>query len=329
LRALRACEQGYSQALIADLLGLAPETVSRWWNAYQRGGLDAIPHDRIGRPPGLGRTLSDDQGLVLCMMIDHHPPAYWGIASSLWTRHAVHDLILQEYGIDMPIRTVGEYLQRWGYTWKKAERHANNQNPEEVEEWLEHIYPAIAEFAEKEDAEIQWGDEKGVTSNETTGYGYARAGERAKLEVASHPSRMNVVSTISNSGKLHFMTYGPTMTSSLFIEFLTRLVRGAEKKIFLIVDALPAHTSAKVEEWLHGHEDQIDMFYLPVGSPELNPDEYLNNDIHASVNAEKLPHSQGELRSNLQRFLHKVGKLPEHIMSYFENLFVKYAAMPT
>ena len=35
---------------------------------------------------------------------------------ALWTRKAVMELIKQEIDIDMPIRTVGEYLKRWGFT---------------------------------------------------------------------------------------------------------------------------------------------------------------------------------------------------------------------
>ncbi len=54
LRALRARELGFSEDHIAELLGLARETVSRWWAAYQAGGLGALPHERTGRPLGSG-----------------------------------------------------------------------------------------------------------------------------------------------------------------------------------------------------------------------------------------------------------------------------------
>lgn len=41
------------------------------------------------------------------------------IDSALWTRSAVQTLIVCECGVKMPIRTVGEYLKRWGYTPQK------------------------------------------------------------------------------------------------------------------------------------------------------------------------------------------------------------------
>jgi transposase len=327
LRALHGCELGFNEIQLAGLLGLRRETVSRWWSAYQKGGLDAIPQDRTGRPLGSGRTLDETQAAVLQAKLKDHHPDDWGIAAPLWTRRAVRDLIRNEYGIDMPIRTVGEYLKRWGYTPKKARRRTKKQDPEEVREWLENIYPAIAATAEEEGGEIHWCDEKGVGANECLGRGYAPVGQTPDIEVASHPCQMNVISTITNDGHMRFMTYRETMTASVFLVFLNRLVHGASTKIFLIVDRLPAHTTAAVEAWLQGREDKIQMFYLPRRAPELNPDESLNNNIHSGVNATRLPDNQSELRSNIQRFLHKLAKLPEHIMSYFDNPFIHYAAM--
>ena len=118
LRALRGCELGYSEIEVAELLGLSRETVSRWWTAYVDHGLEALPGDRTGRPVGSGRTLNDGQAARLRTILNEKSPEEVGIASPLWTRRAVAELIRKEYGIDMPVRTVGEYLERWGYTAK-------------------------------------------------------------------------------------------------------------------------------------------------------------------------------------------------------------------
>src|SRR5439155_15726161 len=104
-RALRGCELGYTETELAELLGLARETVSRWWSAYADHGPAALPHDRTGRPVGSGRTLTDEQASHLQDLLDHHTPERLGIASPLWTRRAVRDLICQQYAITMPVRT--------------------------------------------------------------------------------------------------------------------------------------------------------------------------------------------------------------------------------
>ena len=124
------------------------------------------------------------------------------------------------------------------------------------------------------------------------------------------------------------MTYKAKMNGALFVEFLIRLVRGAKRKIFLIVDRLPAHEAQVVETWLQGREHQIEMFYLPCGAPELNPVEYLNNDEKSEVNAAKLPESERELRSHMQSFLHRLVHLPQRILSYFEHACLSYVFEP-
>src|SRR3954447_20208734 len=89
LRAIRGCEMGYTQAEVADLLGLARETVSRWWSAYAASGEAALPGDRPGGPVGSGRTLNDGQAAFLRSILVSKQPEEVGISSPLWTRRAV------------------------------------------------------------------------------------------------------------------------------------------------------------------------------------------------------------------------------------------------
>jgi transposase len=326
LRALRGRELGFTEADVAALLGVSRETVSRWWSAYRAGGVPALPHDRTGRPPGSGRTLTDAQAIHLQQLIDGHSPEDLGIAAPLWNRRAVQDLIRNECGLVMPVRTVGEYLRRWGYTLKRPRRHARDQDPAEVRAWRRQTYPAIEARAFREGAEIHWGDETGVAADEHPGYGYARQGQAATAEVPDHHTRVNLISTITNAGAVQFMTYRETMTAALFIVFLTRLLRATERKVFLIVDRLTAHEAAETAAWVAEHQDRIELFYLPRHAPELNADEYLNQDLKGSVNATGLPHNKEELQGRIEAFMHKLSQWPEHVMNYFQHPCVQYAA---
>jgi Winged helix-turn helix len=40
------------------------------------------------------------------------------------------------------------YLERWGFTVKRPSRHARDQDPDEMRQWLDETYPAIEERAE-------------------------------------------------------------------------------------------------------------------------------------------------------------------------------------
>jgi transposase len=130
LRAVRGRELGFTEADVANLLGVARETVSRWWSAYSTRGLGALPRERSGRPPGSGRLLSDEQARHIQGLLDNRSPEDLGIPAPLWNRRAVRDLIGKEFTIDLAVRTVGAYLKRWGYTAKKPRRHARKQDPE-------------------------------------------------------------------------------------------------------------------------------------------------------------------------------------------------------
>jgi transposase len=326
LRALHGIELGFSEVDLADVLGVAQETISRWWTAYNTGGLDALPHDRTGRPLGSGRLLSDEQASQIRLLIDKNTPEKLGIASTLWTRRSVRELIRNQFHIELAERTVGEYLRRWNYTPKKPQRHARKQDPDEVRRWLEVDYPIIEKRAAKEDAEIHWCDETGIEADHHPGTGYSPKGQPATMEVPRPHIRMNQISTITNEGSVRFMTYSGAMNTPLFLVFLGRLLRTTTRKVFLITDRLKAHDDDQVDEWVEAHKDHIELFYLPKYSPELNPTEYLNNDMKETANASGLPDNKENLRSQMQGFMRRLFHLPSHVISYFLHPSVQYAS---
>lgn len=327
-RAVHARQLDYAVVDIAAVLGVREETVSRWCSQYQDGGAEALPGDRTGRPVGSGRVLSDEQEQHLQQLIDTQSPQQLGIAAALWTRQAVQGLIRQQTGLRLAIRTVGAYLSRWGYTPQKPVRKAYKQDPEAVTEWLEQTYPEIQRRAAQEGGEIHWGDEMGVRSTCQHSRGYAHPGDTPELPVSGSRFSVNMISTITNEGKVRWMIYAGKMNAALFIVFLTRLLAGASKKIFLIVDHLSVHEAAVVEEWLADKSGRIEVFYLPKYSPERNADEYLNCDVKVNINADGLPKDREELTGKLRRFMQKLSKLPARVASYFKHKYLQYAAAP-
>src|SRR3954462_7608291 len=328
LRAVHARELGYAVVDIAAILGVREDTVSGWCSRYERGGEEALPGDRTGRPIGSGRLLDREQERRIQEAIETKTPQEWEIPSALWTRQAVQELIKQQIGIRLPIRTVGEDLQRWGFTPQKPVRKAYRQDPEAVAEWLEKTYPEIDKRAKKEDGEIHWGDETGVRSTCQHSRGYARPGETPELIVSGSRFSVNMISTITNQGKVRWKIYTGKMNAALFIAFLTRLIAGATKKVFLIVDHLSVPEATVVNEWLADKKERIEVFSLPKYASERNPDEYLNCDVKANINADGLAKDREELTGKLRRFMQKLAKLPARVASYFEHKCIAYAAVP-
>src|SRR3954467_4915202 len=91
------------------------------------------------------------------------------------------------------------------------------------------------------------GDETGVRSTCQHSRGSARPGETPELTVPGSRFSVNMISTITNQGKVRWMIDTGKMNAASFIVFLTRLIAGAAQKIFLIVDHLSVHESAAVE----------------------------------------------------------------------------------
>ena len=326
LRALRGIELGFSELQLAELLGVRHETISRWWSAYCATGLPSLPGGRTGRPLGSGRFLSEQQAERIKELIDNNSPDKVGIAHALWARRAVGDLIRKELNIDLADRTVGQYLRRWGYTSKKPARHSHKQSPDEVQQWLEETYPAIEEQAARENAEILWTDEVGVQADHHPGCGYARQGERATMEVPGPHIRVNQITAISNEATVRFMTYKGMLNAAIFLMFLNKLIEGATRKIILIADRLQAHKTPEVAAWLEAHKDKIEVFYLPPYCPEMNPVEYMNNDMKGEVNKAGLPDNRGALHTRILAFMNNLARLPKHVISYFLHPCVQYAA---
>jgi transposase len=327
-RAVHARDLGYAVTDIAAVLGVREETLSRWCSRYHRGGREALPGDRTGRPVGSGRLLDGGQEQGIRQAIETETPQQLGIPSALWTRQAVRALVHQQVGIRSSIRAVGEYLRRWGYTPQRPVRKAYKQDPKAVAEWLERTYPAIERRATKEGGAIHWGDETGVRSTCPHSRGYARPGETPEWIVPGSRFSVNMIATVTNRGQVRWMIYTGKMNAALFIVFLTRLIAGATKKVFLIVDHLSVHEAAAVERWSADKTDRIEVFSLPKYAPERNPDEYLNCDLKANINTDGLPKDREELQGKLRRFMQRLAKLPARISSYFEHKYIAYAAAP-
>src|SRR4029450_545300 len=105
------------------------------------------------------------------------------------------------------------------------------------------------------------------------------------------------------------VVHGPT-TPPRLPPSLARLVRDADGKVFLILDRLPVHRSAKLRAWLAGREAEIEGFHLPGYSPELNPDEGVNGDLKRAVTRKEPARSEAQLKRAVVGHMRKLSKSP-------------------
>lgn len=313
-------------AKIGKLLGVARSTVFKWVATYRQQGKDGLHKKKRGRRSEDMLLLNDKQCSDIVKLIRDRCPDQLKLPFALWTREAVRDLVKRQFGITLAINTVGLYLKRWGFTPQKPLRRAYERQDRAVRQWIEEEYPKIAARARKEKAEIHWGDEAGFRSDHQVGTSFSPKGKTPVIKSTGMRFRANMISTITNHGKLRFMVFEETFTTDVFINFMKRLIHKAPSKIFLIVDNHKVHHSNKVREWIKQHSQAIEVFYLPSYSPELNPDELLNQDVKSNAVGRKRAKTKQELKRNLLSYLYGRQKSPHIVRSYFHKKEVNYAA---
>lgn len=322
-KAVRAVMGGRKQIEVAEVLGVTRQAVGRWVKAFREGGEKALKGRRRGRPKG-GSLLPWQAAQIARTVVDRNPEQL-KLPFYLWTREAVAQLIEQRFGIGLSVWTVGRYLARWGFTPQKPVRRAYEQNPKAVRRWLEEDYPAIQRQARKEKALIFWGDETGLRSDHVAGRSYGLCGQTPVVRGTGQRFGCNMISAITNQGNLNFMVFKERFNTDVFLEFLGRLLRQIQRKIFFIVDGHPVHRALKVRSWIEKHALQISLFYLPGYSPELNPDELLNHDVKSNAVGRRRAKNQKELISNARNFLWSRQKQPRAVRQYFQAKHVQYA----
>jgi len=312
-RAVKLRERGLTLREVAAECELSVPTVMAAHRAYIAGGWSAVNVKPRGRKPGDGRQLSAAQEAEIQRLICDKTPDQLKLGFALWNRQAVGQLIHDRLGMVVPIRTVGEYLKRWGFTPQKPVKKAYEQRPAEVRRWLDESYPEIARRAKTENAEIHWGDETGLRSDDVRGRGYAPKGQTPVVRVNHRREGLGIISTVTNQGKVRWKIFEGAMNADLLVDFFKRLVKDSDRKVFLILDNLKVHHARKVKHWLAGHEEAIEVFYLPSYSPELNPDECLNADLKDGVTRRAPARTKAHLKKAAISHLRRLQKSPKRV----------------
>jgi len=323
--AVAAVRAGMSQLEAARVFGITRQAISSWMAIYASKGQAGLKAKRRGRPTG-GQLLGWQAAQISRDIMDRCPDQL-KLPFYLWTREAVGLLIKERFGVQLSVWTVGRYLARWGFTSQKPVRRAFEQDSEVVRKWLEEEYPRIRAQAKLGGAEIYWGDEMGLRSDHAAGRSFSKRGKTPVVSGTGKRFGCSMISAITNRGRLYFMVFKSRFVASVFVGFMRRLCRQIPRQIYLIVDSHPVHRSLTVGKEVEGFRGKLQLFFLPGYSPELNPDEYLNQDVKSNAVGRKRPSTQQEMISNVRGYLRSTQRMPGIVRSYFQAKPIQYAAM--
>jgi transposase len=172
---------------------------------------------------------------------------------------------------------------------------------------------------------IYWGDETGLRGDDVRGRSYAPRGRTPVVRPSHKRASVGLVSAVTNKGELRWMVLDGAIKAPVLLRFLARLVRDAHQKVFLILDRLPVHRSAKLRAWLAGREAEIEVFHLPGYSPELNPDEGVNADFKQAVPRKAPARSKQQLKRATISHMRSLARQPKRIRALFQHQQFRYA----
>ncbi|WP_406134452.1 IS630 family transposase [Streptomyces zaomyceticus] len=324
LLAVSALVEGRDRVEVATLFKVSVKAVDNWWAKWRAGGRDALLSRPRGRRVGEHQVLSEAEQAAVRQAVLDHIPSDLGLSGQLWTRGLIGELIFKLYRVRFTEPGVGKYLKRWGLTFQRPDKRAVEQDPEAVRVWCEETWPAIRARAKAEGAEVLFGDQVGIRSDQVTGRTWGEQGQTPVVRRTGNRFSVNAMSAISTKGRMHFMVFTDTFDAQVMCRFLARLVGHFDRKVHLIVDRHSAHRSKAVRAWLAGHKDQVELHFLPSYSPELNPDELVNADLKRSLPHTHRARNQAELAAETRRFFHRRQRQPHIIRGYFGGPHVLY-----
>jgi transposase len=173
---------------------------------------------------------------------------------------------------------------------------------------------------------IFWGDETGPRSDDVRGRSYAPRGRTPVVRVCHKRVGLGLISAVTNKGELRWTALDGAVKAPTLIRFLERLVRDVGRKVFLMLDRLPVHRARSVRAWLAERQAEIEVFYLPPYSPDLNPDEGLNAGLKQVVTRTAPARSKPQPKRAVVGHMRKLSKMPKRIRSYFQHPQSRHAA---
>jgi len=144
-QAVALLEEGLTGAQVARVLGVSGAAVSRWKQAYEKGGpaaLAAKPH------PGGRPRLSAAQRRRLAKLL-LKGPRHHGYRTELWTLGRVAEVIATTFGVQYHPCHVWKVLRGMGWSCQKPERRARERDEEAIRRWRQEDWPRIKKRPKK------------------------------------------------------------------------------------------------------------------------------------------------------------------------------------
>jgi len=267
LRVLQLKQQGWYQRDIADALGAAEETVSRWLARARDGGPEALrARPRPGRPP----NLTPAQKRLIPEFLWHGAEAY-GFRGDVWTCGRIARVIDEEFGVRYHKGHVGRLLQELRWTPQMPIRRAAQRDEPAIRRWRDEVWPELRRRARRERRVLVIEDESGFYLLPGVVRTYAPAARTPVLREKLTRDHLSVMGGMTPAGKVYTLARQESLDGLHSIEFLAHLLRVAGPRLLVVWDGSPIHRRTEVRAFVAGTRGKIWLEALPGYAPDLNP----------------------------------------------------------
>jgi len=138
-RAMALLDEGLKPAAVARAVGTSRASVTRWRQAYEAGGQEALaatPH-----PGGTSRLTAGQRKRLVRLLLQG--ARRHGYRTELWTLARVAELIAATFGVQYHPSAVWHILRAMGWSCQKPERRARERDEEAIRRWRQDDWPRI------------------------------------------------------------------------------------------------------------------------------------------------------------------------------------------
>lgn len=271
-------QERYSITHLQNIFQVSRKTIYNWLNAWETRGLIGLYNQK-----GQGRklTFTPEQQEQIKVWTENHRQQLKQVSSK----------IQEQWDISVSTRTIKRVLKSLNMSWHRLRRVVGGQ-------------PNAAEYIDKQAQleELKRLDESGFSLIPSVPYGWQPVGETVGIP-SKHSRRLNVWGVMNRHHQLQSYVSLQTITSDVIIACIDNFFPSVDKRTVIVVDRAPIHTSDIMQDQLlEWKQRQIEIFYLPSYSPQLNLIEIL----WRFIKYEWIPISAYKCWQNLVDYVEKV-----------------------
>lgn len=270
--------KGWSYRQIREAVFASFDLIAKCLAGFVQRGVAAILGEQSEPTPKVPAWLKR-----ISRWLTHRTPQDFGFFRARWSCGLLAETLAWETGLRLSAETIRRGLKWLGWVWRRPRPVVGPTDPE-YDAKVQQIRNLLAALPRDETALFQ--DEVDVNLNPKIGSCWMPRGQQAEVVTPGNNEKRHVAGSLHwRTGTLVVSQPATRRNTGLFLQHLDDLRRALRgfRKIHVICDNAPFHTSAAVRQYLVKWRHRIQLHFLPKYAPETNPIERVWWHFHETI----------------------------------------------